>query len=121
MLVRYVRDYRKGNGKSQDSRVPVACLVAVSPDKFGISVCNEKDSFNKKRAREIAVARAYRGDSKINRQVPNRTICSLIRTGGSTVEFRDEKLNDAINRELAVLQERTSKYYNKKEALPDER
>lgn len=49
VLVQYLREY---------DRTPFGCMVALAPDMIGVSICNPRDSFNKKRARQIAEGRA---------------------------------------------------------------
>jgi len=60
MLVTHVRTY---------DRVPFATLVAVDRDKIGLSICNECDTFVKKRGVEIAKMRAIKG---CKTYIPNR-------------------------------------------------
>lgn len=48
MLVQYIRQGNK----------PFACVVAIGAGQVGWSLCHPKDSFNKKRAVEIASGRA---------------------------------------------------------------
>ena len=52
---------------------PVACLV-YEDGVIGISVCNKTDSFNKKRARNIAIGRLMNGSEVV---VPNRKMINI--------------------------------------------
>ena len=59
MLVEYVNDF---------DGVQVGCVVALDKGVVGWSQCNvEKDQFDKKRAREIAMGRAVKGTRKVPR------------------------------------------------------
>ena len=49
VLVHYLRDCL---------RQPFGCVVAIDKDNIGVSICNPKDRFVKKFAREIAFGRA---------------------------------------------------------------
>lgn len=67
MIIRYVYDY--SNGKR-----PVACLVVYGKD-CGVSFCNKKDRFCKKRALQIALGRLYTGSET---PIPNRKIVNFV-------------------------------------------
>jgi hypothetical protein len=54
-----------------ENRNPIGCLAAVRTEDgydIGWSICHDNDSFNKKRARQIAIGRAKsgRGESIFN-------------------------------------------------------
>lgn len=76
MIIRYVYDY--SNGKR-----PVACLV-VDENTFGMSFCNKKDRFCKRRALQIALGRLYRG---LEASIPNRKIVNFL---GNRTNLIDE-------------------------------
>lgn len=92
MLVKYVRKIDEfGN------LVPFACIVATGTQNIGYSVCSPKDSFNKERARTIALGRAqYMLTSKeeVAKRVPSRTVYES--SYGDKVDQR-ELVNRAID------------------------
>lgn len=49
-IIHYLRD---------SERIPFGCVVAISPEMIGVSICNPIDRFSKKRARDIAEGRAF--------------------------------------------------------------
>jgi len=65
MIVRYA--YKDRNGH----KVPHACVVFIDEDNFGVSVCASGDTFNKKRGRQIAAARAYNSIEGTRRVLDN--------------------------------------------------
>ena len=59
MIVKYLRekkDGEKGRGK------PIGCVIALSEDKIGFSLCNPIDTWDRNRARQIAIGRANKID-----------------------------------------------------------
>lgn len=74
MLIRYLYETKPNeqNGVIDlNAKKPWGCIV-IDNDKIGVSFCSSKDIFNKKRAREIAIAR-----SKENKVIepPNGIVC----------------------------------------------
>lgn len=88
MLVKYVR-----NG-----RVPVATLVALQCAdgvRVGVSICNERDHFNKALGKHIAHERAMLGVEEL---VPNRVVSGVY-------------LSDMIEVEVSNLLDRAKRYF----------
>jgi hypothetical protein len=56
MLVSYLYETKRVGGDYVKS--PFGCVVATSPHNVGVSICSSADSFNKKKARDIAFGRA---------------------------------------------------------------
>lgn len=75
---------------------PVACLVFEN-GQLGISVCNRNDSFNKQRARNIAIGRLMTGSELV---IPNRKMLNI----------RGEKttLVDEVNFYLSKMENRAA-------------
>jgi len=72
MLIKYVYDY---SGKN---RRPVACVVGYKDNdevRIGISVCNPKDNFVKRIARDIAYGRALANSTP---ELPNGKIDTIV-------------------------------------------
>lgn len=97
MLVKYVRKVDEfGNF------VPFACIVATGIQNIGYSVCSPKDSFNKERARSIALGRAQYmllSKEEIDKRVPSRNVTEPFY--GNRVDQRDlviEAINEMIVR-----------------------
>lgn len=91
MLVKYVRDGRK----------PVATLVAIQTDdtiRIGVSICNEKDHFNRELGRHIAHERAMLGVEEL---IPNRIVSGV-------------QLHNAIEVEVSNLFDRARRYFKPK-------
>lgn len=64
MIIRYV----KVKGK------PIGCVIGISADKIGWSLCCKKDTFNKEMARLIAIGRAENG---FQREIPRKIITTF--------------------------------------------
>jgi len=62
-LIKHVREYNTGNtlGDNNYSRGKPFATIAVCKNGIGISVCNKKDHFIKRRGTHIACERAYHG------------------------------------------------------------
>lgn len=91
-LVRYLRD---GN------RVPFGCMVATSPENFGVSFCRSTDFFRKKTGRNIACGRAVR---KSSFSIPNR----LVQTEVGVVS-----MSEFLANEIQAFSRRMKKYFSK--------
>ena len=91
MIVSHVRDAKN---------IIYATLVAVSPDKIGLTVRNPADQCSKRLARTIAEARAHMG---VAAKIPNRTIVSA--------DNYSESLESAITFEYYSLKARAEKYF----------
>lgn len=94
ILVHYVRDGRK----------PVATIVALDANKFGVSFCNKVDSFLKREGRERAIERAKEGKSV---SVPDNI---WVNVKWPNVEGR-VTLRFAVEQGLKYLKERAERYY----------
>lgn len=55
MIVKYLYDF------TNKGKRPFATLVATGPGEVGVAICSTRDSFQKKRGRQIAKARALKG------------------------------------------------------------
>ena len=109
MLVKYLRD---GNR-------PIGCIVAVDRDHVGFSLCNDRDHFNRIRAKEIAERRALMGvdarrvyeDSrgKVKGGIPIRLVNNPYAT------CQDENISvplvDYVNSEIALMEDRAKRYF----------
>ena len=79
------------------NRVPVATIVVIDKEHIGVSVCNPKDHFSKKRGIQIALARAYENKECRcpNRRVPatnyNLDMQSLIMDGIGSARIRADR------------------------------
>lgn len=93
MLINYVYDYHF-------QKKPVACVVCTAPGKVGVSVCNEKDQFNKKLARQIALGRATTGHKT---SFPNRELIDF--------NFDVQYLGDMVNSQVHRMEERAKRYF----------
>ncbi len=107
-IVRYIRD---------DYGI-LAAVVATSPEKIGISICNDDDRFKKKIARELALGRAEIG---IKTDIPNRDALFLnpnsycIKDGYVDYKFFKFKLSVLIKLEVEEMKKRATRYFKKKE------
>lgn len=91
MLIKYVRDFE---------RRPFACVVATE-NGIGYSVCHDRDRFNKKLAREIAIGRADFG-----RDNPDGVATSKVVTNDG-METKRELVRKAIEQ----MKVRAEKYW----------
>lgn len=53
-IIQYVRD---------ENRKPYGAVVAIAPGQVGWSLCNPKDKWNRKKAIDMATARAFRAEA----------------------------------------------------------
>lgn len=95
MLVSYIWDVK---GINDDTLIPIGCVVATDVYDIGVSICNPKDTFNKKRAKIIAKGRAE------NHTMPN---ILYRRTNAG------EKLESVINDAMYAMKVRAEKYFKK--------
>jgi hypothetical protein len=102
-LIHYLRDYR---------RVPFGCIVAVSPENIGISVCMKIDNFTKKEARNRALESAIK-DSNHMIHVP------LYRKVAGYYGYSDERTNpenvicmyDYVKEAVEYVKRRAQKFF----------
>lgn len=88
--------------RKKKNRIPYGVVVAIKDIengyRIGYSLCNKKDRFNKKRALEIALGRAFHGVNQIDMK-----------------HHEKNNVNSAtphdVNRMLSNFNERCKKYY----------
>ena len=97
-LVKHVRDFWN---------VPVATIVALSPNMIGVSICNKKDHFNRHRGTVIAEGRA-RYALLDEMKIPNRSIPTRHPNGTGCGTFF---LEDIITQEVENMKVRATKYF----------
>jgi hypothetical protein len=102
-LVHYLRDF---------NRIPFGCIVAISPDNIGVSVCNPKDRFNKKFARRIALGRAMSREKDCNIAPKNRFVLGYYgEDDPRTWEFDEMSIFDYVEDAVAYVKGRAQKYF----------
>lgn len=60
-LVRYIYEEvanEENGGLNMHAKKPFGCIVFISKDEYGVSICNPNDQFAKKTGRKIATGRA---------------------------------------------------------------
>lgn len=94
MLTKYIRDGRR----------MIGCIVALSANQVGFSLCSPKDKFDKEIALNLAIGRAITGVPVFN--VPTRLV--EVETPVST--FR-APLNQVVEAELCQMENRAQRYF----------
>jgi hypothetical protein len=94
MIVRYA--YKDQNGH----KVPHACVVFIDEDNFGVSVCAKNDTFNKKRGRQIAEARALTSIASTQRVIDNMKGNVIV--DGQPVSRQDSVAEACVRAKLAA-------------------
>ena len=89
-LVKHVRD---------DFGTPFATLVAIGRDQVGLSICNTRDRFDKKRGTLIAEKRAEQG---VFPAIPRQ---SMIYSGDILM------VDEVLAKEYAYMVQRSRRYY----------
>jgi hypothetical protein len=94
MLIKHLRD---------DFHQPYATVVSVNENQIGIAICSPKDSFNRKRGRNIAFNRALiKNPPEFEEDLPNRHI---LKNG----EYKS--IGEVILSEIENMKIRSQKYY----------
>jgi hypothetical protein len=96
MLIKHVRD---------DNHNPIATFVALDKNLIGLSICCNKDQFNKKRGIEIAAGRAVVGVVGPE-HIPNRRVLFY---GKKT------KLVDVLEKVFDLVKDRANRYFKNKD------
>lgn len=112
MLVKYIWD-----GQNR-----IGCIVGIDAEHIGVSICNPKDKFNKKVAKDIAEGRAMTGSTV---HIPRRLV--NVFEFKSTVENDEEytylkrlystDLKNVVEQEVESMKERCVKYFKREESL----
>jgi len=102
-IVKYVRD--------EDFNL-IGCVVAISKDKIGYSMCDPHDQFNKKIARTIAVNRAKSGKNFAQSLDEKAYVCAMRKYGFSTIvekNYAMPRLYGLLYPELLIVKELAEK------------
>ena len=79
--------------RPNEGEAPYACLIAVSPNHIGYSICHHKDQFDKKLARHIAYGRAIKNlDMPSYNRIPSEST--------TLMALKYSMVNEAIEREF---------------------
>jgi hypothetical protein len=109
-IVKHVRvPIHKINNKTLEVKTewhPIATIVAIDRDKFGVAVCSKHDSFSKKRGVEIATARAVQGKDDFD--CSSRQTFSYPQNDGSVKILN---LDQIVYNAYADMVTRASKYF----------
>ena len=119
VLVHYLRD---------SDYVPFGCIVAISPDAIGVSICNTSkkngDRFSKWRAREIALGRAmYRGKNNVSELdtpdfIPNKTIYGFYGYDDDRTYLNPKvSLKDYVRESVERIRDRAKKYFKEEQSV----
>ena len=105
ILVKYIRD--------SITNEPYGCVVALSPDEFGWSLCNKAagDRFNKEKAKLIAIRRAQSGrTSKVQPAKHWVSEWKPDNESGNSFTCTTKKI-DVVAQELDEIKERAERYF----------
>ncbi len=95
-LISYIKDY---NGAIH------ATLVAIAPDKVGVTIRRPSDSVDKHHSVCIATGRAYLGEAP---KLPNRRI--MVKPS-KRAKIRQVALSELVDSEFLSLRNRAEKYF----------
>lgn len=99
MLVKYLRDGKR----------PIGCIVAISRDQIGLTVCSPKDKFDREIAKNLAAGRAFTSTPIFTDNLPARLINNPYAT------CPDEQiripLNQYVESEICLMEDRAKRYF----------
>lgn len=103
MLVHYLRDtYRQ----------PFGCIVMIDKENVGVSVCNTKDRFVKKFARDIAAGRALVKKDYLSSVPTNRFVYGYYGYDDDRTYFQEKiSVRQYVEEAVEYVKKRAEKYF----------